>query len=276
MFINSANIPRQFLSARHKPATCPAHGLCALAFATAVLVLDGCALVHKPATVAPATTVTPATPVAPTAPVAKSHAKSHGSDQTTPPTVLTPGNEEQDMDRIKQALAKNHHDSLTPVEVGYYMDVLQGRLNQVAGKQVDIRRQGDSIVLDLSSGVDFGSDNVQTESGTSDILTLISKVLVDYRMVLVSIYVSPDDSVASALSPPLAEQRALAVAKILATTDIAKKGAAATGVAATGVAGKRIVITRIAPVPAQTADASKKTSVRIEFQLDPIVRVTNK
>lgn len=160
--------------------------------------------------------------------------------------MLDPHSYEQDKNRIKQALANDNRDALEPADVGYYMDVLQGRLKQVASKNIGIGRQGDRIVLDLSGGVTFESGSAQVSAGNLELLTALSKVLVEYRVTLVSVHISAVDPGTHAINPGLSEQRALAIAH---------------GLAEAGVAIKRIVV----------VGAGSENRVRVELQLEPIV-----
>ena len=170
--------------------------------------------------------------------------------------MLDPRSYEQDKNRIKLALAKNSRNSLASSEVGYYMDVLQGRLKQVAGKSIGVGRQGDRIVLDLSGRLAFESGSAQITPDIREILTPLSNVLVEYRKTLVSVQVRADDSDAQAINPPLAEQRALAVAHYLAEA---------------GVAGKRIVIAESGLNRPSAANVSPENRTHTELQLEPIV-----
>lgn len=198
-------------------------------------------------------------PVAPI--VAQSPAKSVPAISAPPlprVAVLDPRTYEQGKNRIKLALAKNAHDSLAPSEVGYYMDVLQGSLKQVAGKSVTIGRQGDSIVLDLSFNLSFESASAQINPAVREILMPLSKVLMEYRMTLVSVHACADDSGEQTINPRLAELRALTVAHYLASV---------------GVVEKRIVIAApdLDRAPATTANPENRTHV--ELHLEPVVRV---
>ena len=161
--------------------------------------------------------------------------------------VLDPHSYEQDKNRIKQALANNSHDALEPADIGYYMDVLQGRLRQVAGKNIGIVRQGDRIAIDLSDRVVFESGSAQISAGNHELLASLSRVFVEYRMTLVSVQVRADDGGAHAINPDLSGARALAIAHEIAEA---------------GVAIKRIVI----------AGAEPQHRARVELRLEPIVR----
>ena len=171
--------------------------------------------------------------------------------------MLDPSSYEQDKNRTKLALATNSRDSLASSEVGYYMDVLQGRLKQVAGKLVGIGRKGDRIVLSLPGRSGFESSNTEINPSIREALAPLSKVLVEYRMTLVSVRIRADDSGPQGINPQLAEQRALAVAGYLTEA---------------GVSGKRIVIAGSGLSRPPAANSGPETRARIELQLEPIVR----
>jgi len=172
--------------------------------------------------------------------------------------VLDPRGYEKGKNRIKLALAKNAHDSLAPSEVGYYMDVLQGRLTQVASKRVAIDRDGDSIVLDLSLYLSFKSGSAQINPAIRETLLPLSKVLIEYRMTLVSVQARAEDTDKEASNPRLAELRALAVAHYLTSS---------------GVVDKRIVIARPDLDHAPAMAVSPDNHTHVELRLEPIVRL---
>jgi outer membrane protein OmpA-like peptidoglycan-associated protein len=130
--------------------------------------------------------------------------------------VLSPRDYENEKNRIKQKLAKSDGDSLPSSDVGYYMDVLQGRLKQVAGKDVAVTRQGEHITLDLTNRAAFDSDGTHVSAGFRDLLSALANVLVEYRMTLVSVRVRSGESGAQANHPRVADLHAKAVARSLA------------------------------------------------------------
>ena len=166
---------------------------------------------------------------------------------------------EEAKQKIKTALARNAADALPPDEVGYYVDVLQGRLKQVAGKQVGIvvGRQGNDVILDLSSRLDFDAGSARITPGITDVLAPIVKVLAEYRMMLVAVNASPDITGDAPVDSRLAEQRGINLARHLA-------GA--------GVAPGRIVVAGSAA--GRTSEAVPRSDARthIELHLEPIVR----
>lgn len=159
--------------------------------------------------------------------------------------VLDSRSYEQDKNRIKQALANNSGDALAAADVGYYMDVLQGRLKQLLGKGIARRREG--ITLDLSGRVFFEPGSTQIGAGVREILAPLAKVLVEYRMTLVSVQVRADDPRTHVIDPALSQLHAQAIAHVLADA---------------GVAVKRIVI----------AGVGSENRVRVGLQIEPIVR----
>jgi outer membrane protein OmpA-like peptidoglycan-associated protein len=201
-------------------------------------------------------------PVEPALPPAQLPAKSAG---TVPGTaaprvaVLDPRNEQQHRNRIKLALARNSHDSLETADVGYYMDVLQGRLKQIAGKDFGVGRQGDYVVLDMSFLPGFEKESAQLDSSVRDVLAPLSKVLVEFRMTLVSVQVRSDDSGAQPIKAGLAERRAQALARTLVDA---------------GIAGKRVVIAGLYSSAQAETESRSEGRLRVEMRLEPIVRVS--
>lgn len=202
-----------------------------------------------------------AAPVEAAPPPAQLPAKSTGtvrSPNTQHVAVLDPRNERQDANRIKLALAKNSRDSLESAEVGYYMDVLQGRLKQIAGRDFGVGRQGDYVVLDMAFQSAFEKGSAQLDASIRDALIPLSKVLVEYRMTLVSVQIRADDTGAQPIRTGLAERRAQALAHALVEA---------------GVAGKRVVIAGLY-TSGQAETNSTEGRLRVEMRLEPIVRVS--
>jgi outer membrane protein OmpA-like peptidoglycan-associated protein len=177
--------------------------------------------------------------------------KSSRSAIAQPVTVLDPRAEEQDKNRIKLALAKSSHDALTPAQVGYYMDVLHGRLKQVAGVAVD--RHDERIILNLS--LRFKTGGAKLDAGMHEILTQLSNVLVEYHMTMVSVHMDAGAVDDPSASPALMGQRAQALAHYLTKA---------------GVAGKRIVIAGSASRRSLPGDAGEDRA-HVQLQIEPIV-----
>ncbi len=164
-------------------------------------------------------------------------------------TVLDPRSVERDRARVLQALAQGDGDAMAASDVGYTLDVLQGRLRQVAGSRATVTRRGQRIAVDLSRAIAFAPAKPQPGPGADAVLGPLGKLLADYGQVLVTVRVDPADAAADS-DPRLAQARALALAQAFADA---------------GVAKRRIVVVG-------TTGARKADGPRIEVQLDPIVR----
>lgn len=185
-----------------------------------------------------------------------------GVAPTKGPIVLGERAFDEGKRRIKAALAKDAADALSPEEVGYYIDVLQGRLKEVASNQVGIvvGRQGNDLILDLSARLDFDAGSAVITPAIREMLAPIAKVLVEYRMMLVAVKASPDDLADGEPDIRLVEQRALAIARHLA-------GA--------GVAPSRIVVAGSSATRLSDSHTLPETRTHLEIHLEPIIRVAD-
>ncbi len=199
-------------------------------------------IASAPVVVAP----TPARPSPPPTPV------------VAPAPVLPPRNFDQEKARRKAELARNPQGSLAPAEVGYYLDVLLGRIKQHTGKSLVATRQGQRIVITLPARSGFDVGSVALTPGLRQSLSPLSRVLVEYRRVLVSVRVSADQSIIGANNPRLTDQRSQAIHKYLI---------------AAGVPANRLLI---APAPLNRTAPAKPGIVargRIDIELEPVVRL---
>jgi outer membrane protein OmpA-like peptidoglycan-associated protein len=222
-----------------------------------LLALGACAPAPtKPVPVAPKPV--PAAPAQPPAPVAKpAPPTAKPKVQPTPSAgtgvvVLAPGNYDRDRDALKLKLAKANPDALVPDDVGYTLDVLQGRLRQVGGNTLRVMRQPHRLVLDLSGNIGFVPGTAQLDDVGTKVLAPIAQVLADYRMTLVSVLVR-DGAVAS--KP---DQSAQAVVRALIDA---------------GVPVKRLVILGWGSATADQKNMANPSSTRVELQIEPIMKL---
>jgi outer membrane protein OmpA-like peptidoglycan-associated protein len=163
--------------------------------------------------------------------------------------VLDPAHLERDRGRVRQALAAADRDALAAADVGYYLDVLQGRLRQLAGTRAAVARRGQHLSLDLSRAVAFEPGGPRPGPAADAMLAPLGKLLAEYRQVLATVRVGVADA-ASGNDPRVAQARAVEIAKALADA---------------GVAKPRIVVVG-------TTGARAGAGPRVEVQLDPVVR----
>jgi outer membrane protein OmpA-like peptidoglycan-associated protein len=177
-----------------------------------------------------------------------------------PPVVVPPPparNFGQEKARRKLELANEEGSSVGAGEVGYYLDVLLGRLKQRLGPDTSVVRQGQRIVVQLPASAAFPVGGTALTPALRSKLAALSQALIEYRRVLVSVYVRSDASVIGASNPRLAEQRA----KVLA----AYFGGA-------GIDPRRVLLApSAAPRPGAARPGAAGRS-RIEVELEPVVR----
>jgi len=169
--------------------------------------------------------------------------------------VLGPGNPADQKARIEQELAKDSRDALAPADVGYYMDVLQGRLKQMAGNRIAIGRHANHIVLDFVSRLDFDPGSAQLGPAIRDALAPLLSVLTEYQMTLICMTLRAEDPGPSS-NQDLGAKRALALAHYLA---------------ASGILARRIVIAGAGSDPAPAVVAAAESPSHLSLELEPIV-----
>jgi outer membrane protein OmpA-like peptidoglycan-associated protein len=235
-----------------------------LALAAAAM-LASCA--EQPArNTAPAAAATSAKSTAPSKPSPSSSPPIKKLPQPKPPTpiptngvsVIDPPSFAQEKMRMKMAIAKTGTDAVATSEIGYYVDVLMGRLKQVAPRGVGVLRNQDRIVLNVAGGFGYSAASTQPEPDLQDILNPLCKVLVEYRATLVSIHVKNDDATDAALDAQIGEQRALAVAQYLIKA---------------GVPAKRILVVAAASRGPTSSSAESSGRAQVELELEPVERV---
>ena len=217
----------------------PSRRLRALAWLAALALLAGCAQIKsrlpqrgadKPRP--PATGVSKPRPAPKPAPV--------DTPAPAPPfVILDPAHVARDRARVLRSLATD--DALPAADVGYTLDVLQGRLRQLAGTQASVARRGQGLAIDLTRAVTFAPGKAPPAPGT--MLASLGKLLGDYRQMLVTVRVDPAGD---------------------ARLGLARANALAQALADAGVAKKRIVVVG--------TTGARHVGPRIELQLDPAVR----
>jgi hypothetical protein len=160
----------------------------------------------------------------------------------------------QGNENIKQGPAKGSADALAPTEVGYYMDVLQGRLRQVAG--IDVVRREDRIVVGVAGGCDFASGRAQADAGLRSAIAALAGVLTEYRKTLVSVRMRAADT---SPDPQLAQRCAVAAAHSLVNA---------------GLGAKRVVLPAAASAAAGSvppeAPPAAAFVIALEFVVEPM------
>lgn len=150
--------------------------------------------------------------------------------------------------------AYSSRDALSPAEVGYYMDVLQGRLKQVPGGKLGIARRRNVIALVLPDA--FDADSARLNANAHAVFVQLARVLVEYRKTTVTVRVSGDDSKTAPGTAALASLRGTAVADELRLD---------------GVGSHRLIAAMAPASVAVKGKAAPAKRARLELLLAPIV-----
>lgn len=143
-------------------------------------------------------------------------------------------------------------------EVGYYMDVLEARLRQVAVNGLRIVRSGEAITLLLPIGQSFDVNSAQLSQVGRDAVGSIARVLADYRLTLIALQGHSDASGDAAANLRLSEQRAMSVAREFV---------------ARGINGDRMLVTGYGserPLGGNNTAEGREMNRRVEIRLTPL------
>ncbi|MEO8802230.1 MAG: hypothetical protein ABI304_01005 [Rudaea sp.] len=162
--------------------------------------------------------------------------------------------------RVKANLSRQRADSIAVGDQGYYLDVLQGRLLQALDNAGRLHRQAAAIFLDLPNP--GGSDQSQPlDSNTRNILGHVAKILVEYRATLVVISVQAGTPAIETAGRPATRRIALAVAHELIESRLPSR---------------RIVASIFDGGDKSAHAADRNSSIRIELQIEPLLRSSNR
>lgn len=160
-----------------------------------------------------------------------------------------------------QALIRSGAKPLALTEVGYYMDVQNAQfIQQLRATDIDIRHEGDLIVLTLPGGDSFDPNSTRLKPGAIRNLALAAQVLTEYAQTQITIHGHTDDTGEAKYNQWLSVRRALSV-----TDQLLKAGVATRRIAVVGF-GENSPL-----VPNTTADGRARNR-RIELYLEPIAR----
>ena len=115
----------------------------------------------------------------------------------TPPPEPAPVKKPKPRPKPAPAQAKTPADALAPDEVGYYLDVMHGRLKQLAGGKLGIERRGDRIVILATARFDASTGKLELDAEHSRPFAGLAKVLMEYRKTRVAVHASNVDGQAA-------------------------------------------------------------------------------
>lgn len=143
--------------------------------------------------------------------------------------------------------------------IGSYMDKQERDLRaRTAGTDVRVVRQGDDLILDIPSGIDFAYDSDRVEPAFQHTLDQVAGVLGDYDRTYVDVYGHTDSTGSDSYNQGLSERRAVSVADYLV---------------ARGVKSARIGTRgfgRTQPIASNETEDGRAANRRVEVKIVPI------
>ena len=143
--------------------------------------------------------------------------------------------------------------------IGAYMDKQERELRaRTAGTDVQVIRQGDDLILNIPSGINFAYNSATVEPQFRRTLDQVGQVLGQYDRTYIDIYGHTDSTGSDAYNQGLSERRADSVAAYLGTR---------------GVRGARIGTRGFGetqPIVSNDSEEGRAANRRVEIKIVPI------
>lgn len=125
------------------------------------------------------------------------------------------------VERRQRALIGAGVGALAGGAIGYYMDQQEAELRaELQGSGVSVTRIGDNITLNMPGNVTFATDSSDLSPAFFNVLTSVSKVLVEYDQTVVEVAGHTDSTGSDGYNQSLSERRASSVATFLRSQNI--------------------------------------------------------
>ncbi len=148
---------------------------------------------------------------------------------------------------------------LTGAAIGNYMDQQEAELRaQLQGTGVSVTRVGDQIILNMPSNITFATASAAVQPQFNQTLVSVGLVLQKFNKTIVDVYGHTDSQGDDAYNLTLSQQRAVAVATVLANQGIDQRRFYIEGKGETS------------PVASNATEAGRAQNRRVEIQLSPI------
>jgi len=143
--------------------------------------------------------------------------------------------------------------------IGAYMDKQEREMRaRTAGTDVRVTRQGDDLILNIPSGINFAYNSATVEPQFRRTLDQVGQVLGEYDRTYVDIYGHTDSTGSDAYNQDLSERRAASVAGYLETRGVR---AARIGIRGFG---------KTQPIASNDTEQGRAANRRVEIKIVPI------
>ncbi len=143
--------------------------------------------------------------------------------------------------------------------IGAYMDKQERELRErTRGTDVEVTRQGDDLLLNIPSGINFAYNSANVQPQFRATLDKVAGVLADYRETYVDVYGHTDSTGSDTYNQDLSERRARSVADYLSSHGVQDARIASRGFGETQ------------PIASNETEAGRAENRRVEIKIVPI------
>jgi len=143
--------------------------------------------------------------------------------------------------------------------IGRYLDKQEKELKeQTAGTGVDVKREGDSLILNMPSKVTFAVDSSAIEPEFQSTLGQVADTLSKYEKSYIDVYGHTDSTGSDGYNQSLSERRASSVANFLSNSGVNQARIATTGFGESQ------------PIGSNSTEEGRSANRRVEIRVVPI------
>ncbi len=143
--------------------------------------------------------------------------------------------------------------------VGAYMDKQERDLrDRTRGTDVEVTRQGDDLLLNIPSGINFAYNSAAVQPQFRATLDKVASVLADYDQTYVDVYGHTDSAGSDSYNQDLSERRAVSVADYLSSHSVQAARIATRGFGETQ------------PIESNETETGRAANRRVEIKIVPV------
>ncbi|PZQ58541.1 MAG: hypothetical protein DI544_13935 [Sphingomonas taxi] len=143
--------------------------------------------------------------------------------------------------------------------IGAYMDKQERELRErTRGTDVQVTRQGDDLLLNIPSGINFAYNSAAVQPQFRATLDKVASVLAEYNQTYVDVYGHTDSTGSDSYNQDLSERRAVSVADYLSSH----------GVQAARIATRGFGETQ--PIESNETEQGRAANRRVEIKVVPV------
>lgn len=143
--------------------------------------------------------------------------------------------------------------------IGAYMDKQEREMRaRTAGTDVQVVRQGDDLLLNIPSGINFATNSATVEPRFRETLDRVASVLSEYGQTYIDVYGHTDSTGSDSYNQGLSERRAISVADYLSTRGVQPARIATRGFGETQ------------PIETNETEEGRSANRRVEIKIVPV------